>query len=381
MENNKELINYKETDIDSISLDQIPSIINNKMSIIQKLDQKIQIAVNNTELAASSQIIAQNAAEKAIEKSKSAKESASVAANKSAKLGHKKEAIEALQSSVTSIADAQTDATGAQIEQAKAIKIVADAQASQMEAIQATQEYQKALTEATRFLFMLGCSNMAANRTVIEVLESGLKDASKSKISAESKKKLVEVVNQLKVQQDMFDRQEKLQDEIEKQAEAINATYNEILEAKSKIESNETHILEQDERLSAGEEKDIAQDALISAQAAKDLEHDKQLAENEKHDAQQDERLSAGEEKDIAQDALIAAQDKRITAEEEKGVLHDTFITDIEKKNADQDVVIAELSQVLEALKVKTAKINNATIAGLVIALISLLIAVIQFFI
>ncbi len=64
-------------------------------------------------------------------------------------------------------------------------------------------EYQEKLGEVTKYLFFLGESNIVANRTVVREIEMRLKGASEAEISSLAKQELINVVKQLKDQEDM----------------------------------------------------------------------------------------------------------------------------------------------------------------------------------
>ena len=104
-------------------------------------------------------------------------------------LFQKEEAIEALQSATVQISEAKT----------------ASAEASNV-----SFEYQKKLGEMTRFLFGLGVSNIAMNRSVIRELELRLKGASVEELDALAQQELLGVIKQLKAQEDIMKKQSEL---------------------------------------------------------------------------------------------------------------------------------------------------------------------------
>lgn len=150
--------------------------------------------------------------EKALEAARKAKDSADAASKKSAGWSltgkDKKEAIEALQNSG--------------IELALGIQNIADAQKVMFDNL-------INITDATKYLFGLGVANIATTRVVIDTITSGLKDASIVKISQRAKESLLGVVQQLKAQEDLFNKIEKLSNKcklLEKEIQTIKGTEN-----------------------------------------------------------------------------------------------------------------------------------------------------------
>lgn len=150
--------------------------------------------------------------EKALEAARKAKDSADAASKKSAGWSltgkDKKEAIEALQNSG--------------IELAVGIQNIADAQKVMFDNL-------INITDATKYLFGLGVANIATTRVVIDTITSGLKDASKQKISQRAKESLLGVVQQLKAQEDLFNKIEKLSNKcklLEKEIQTLKGTEN-----------------------------------------------------------------------------------------------------------------------------------------------------------
>lgn len=145
--------------------------------------------------------------DKALKAAKKAKESADAASKRSAGWSitgkDKKEAIEALQKSG--------------IELAAGIQDIADAQKTMFDNL-------LKITDATKYLFGLGIANIASTRAVIGQITSGLQDASKRNISQRAKDSLLDVVRQLKAQEDLFLKLEKLANRckgLEKEVQAV----------------------------------------------------------------------------------------------------------------------------------------------------------------
>ena len=170
-ENTKVAIVLKNNQINEIEVGKLPSIIADTLGQIEKYDSKIEEALkkaNNAKSSADS--AAENEAGRSVFKDK------------------KKIAIEALQATLIDTCEAQ------------------DAIA---EALGESFEIQKRMSNAIRYLFGLGCMNMAANRMVVRELEMRLKCASEEELSELAIEELNKVLFQLKAQQDLLDRVEK----------------------------------------------------------------------------------------------------------------------------------------------------------------------------
>lgn len=148
--------------------------------------------------------------DKALEAAKKAKESADAASKKNAGWSitgrDKKEAIEALQQSG--------------LELAIGIQNIADAQKVMFDNL-------LNISEATKYLFGIGIANIATTRVVIDTITSGLQDASKRRINQRAKESLMGVVQQLKAQEDLFNKVDKLTNRtkfLEKELSAIKGS-------------------------------------------------------------------------------------------------------------------------------------------------------------
>ena len=241
--------------VENLSSDQVPNLINEQFT-------KLDVVKNNVERAAS--------------KARKAQQRAEEAKNISPGLFHRKEAIEELQTVTEEIADAQ----------------IASAEAQEV-----SFEYQQKLGEITKYLFSLGVSNIATNRSVVRQLQLKLRDASEKDLDELARQEIIGVVEQLKAQEDIMNKQSAMSDIVKRH----------------------------DERLNAGDEKEKEQDAEIAQQAEKDKEHDKRLDEGDAKDKEQDEEIARQAEKDKEHDKRLDAgdakdkeQDKEITRQAEK---------------------------------------------------------------
>lgn len=154
----------------------------------------------------------------------------------------------------------------------EAVEKLANAQQVSVEALKKSFEFQKKLAETSKYLFDLGCANIAVNRIAVRAIELKLSGASKETLSDLAKQEMMSVVKQLKEQEDILKKQEflnskvkehamrldgkddidKLQSEkIEKLDAAHEHHHNKITEvfdtlsAKDRIDAEQTHRLEE----------------------------------------------------------------------------------------------------------------------------------------
>jgi len=151
-------------ELPTVDTSNLPTIITNNVEKLNELSNSV--------------IKAMDAAEKV---NKSAKE----ASKKSAGFWNRKIAIEELQEATRDIAHA--------------VEINAEAQMLSF-------EFQTKLAEITRYLLGLGISNMANNRVVVRELEKRLQGASEEEISELAKQEIMQVIMQLKGQEDILSK-------------------------------------------------------------------------------------------------------------------------------------------------------------------------------
>ena len=228
----------KDNDVEVVVVDEaeIPNIVTSQFSSLQELSNKY---------------------EDALTKAKSAKEAAETAHEKSAGLFKKKEAIEALQ-------DAQLDTAEALISMTDVQKL--------------TLEYQEKITQITQYLFGLGVSNIAANRSVVRQLELKLKGASKEELSELARQELLNVVKQLKAQEDIMEKQSKLSSKVHDHDKRIKEQEKKGFDLGDRIDEAEDSIKRNDTKHS---EHEARQDQKLK-------KHDELLAKHERKDAEHD---------------------------------------------------------------------------------------------
>lgn len=157
-----------EAEFSGITESMLPDIITGQVREIQSLE----ISIKN-----------------AVAKAEEAKALAASAKERSAGLFQKKEAIELLQSATISLAEAES---------------------ATVEAQRISFECQKKIGEITKYLFALGCTNMAANRSVVRELKLILEGASVTQLDELARQEVLNVVRQLKAQEDIINKQNEL---------------------------------------------------------------------------------------------------------------------------------------------------------------------------
>ena len=269
--------------------------------------------------------------ERAYTLAQSASDSADSAYYKSAGFGHKKADIESLQ-------DAVKDLGSAQISAAEAQKI--------------SFEYQTKLAEITKYLFGLGASSIAMNRSVVRELELKLKGASAEEISDLAKQELVNVVTQLKAQEDIMLKQDKIMKEVKTNHDGISQINADITKINSETDKHETAISNNADRIEQNKKE-------LTAQHLKDEEHDKAL---EKHSKE----LAAQRLKDQELDKELAEHNKELTAQHLKDEEHDKALEEHSKeltaqhlKDEEHDKALEKHSKELAAQRLKDQELDK----------------------
>ena len=86
---------------------------------------------------------------------------------------------------------------------------LATSQGSIVDALDASFDYQQQLGQITQFLFILGVSNIAGTRSVVQQLKDELKKSSSKGLSNTAKTEILSIIKQLEAQEDMANRIEK----------------------------------------------------------------------------------------------------------------------------------------------------------------------------
>ena len=144
-----------------------------------------------------------------------------------------------------------------------AVKALAMAQISIVEAQKSLFENQQKMADSIKFLLMVGASSIASNKLVIKELETKLNTASKESLSESARQELVNLVKMLKEQETTFAKQERLSTQIKETAKIVEEQGKEIEEANI-INERQT-------------EKDKEHDIQINKQKEVDKVHDKEI--------------------------------------------------------------------------------------------------------
>lgn len=337
--------------VPGISEADLPVIISGQVTKLNELDKSIK---------------------KAMKKAENAVDSAESAKSQSAGLFKKKAAIEELQSAGVDLADA----------------VMSGAEAQKI-----SFEFQRKLAEITKYLFGLGVSNIASNRSVVRELELRLKGASKEKLTVLAKQELMLVVKQLKDQEDILVRQEKM-------AAVVKSHDERLVEHSEKSASMEKVIAKQGEvdkqhgaELARQSETDrklekllLAQDEVdkhlaerVAAQEATDQRLEKLLRVQDKVDKHLAEQVAAQHETDQRLEQLIRAQEEVDRGLAEQVAAQEVTDHRLEELISEQSVKIqlleAELKEIKETADSKASK--SMVVGALAVAVISMIVGVI----
>ena len=311
------------SEISRMDAESLPNVISQQFSKITELEEKVKNAKKSAN---------------------NAKEKANSAKKKSAKLGHKREAIEVLQEATVEIAKSEGDI---------------------IDAMNVSFEYQQQLGQITQYLFMLGVSNIAATRTVIQQLRLELQKAPKEKMSDLAKNEIIAVIRQLEAQEDMAAKQEKHSEALKKHKKLITEGIEkdkvqdvQISENAQNIYELEHEDAEQDKLIADGIEKDKTQDAQI-------FENAKDIDELKKQDAEQDKLIAEGIQKDKSQDAQISENAKDIDELEKQDKEQDKLIAEGIQKDKAQDAQISENAQDIDVIEEKNAEQDILILKGI----------------
>lgn len=302
-----EVINKENIAIMTVDENELPSIISGQLDLMADLELKMSDA---------------------LEKAKNVKDSAASAKAKSAGAFKRKEAIEALQSATVDLAEAQS---------------------SSMDAQQVFFEYQRQMTEITKYLFGLGCTNISVNRAIIQGLRDGVEGKDSEKFGELAKQHMLTLIKQLKAQEDI-------------QNKTTNLT---------------VHLQEHEQRLDVQEEK---LDKQISEQSKKDSQQDKLIEKNRQIGLAQTEEIKKRKQKDQQQDAAIERQikkdiehDEQLKIREEKDIEHDHQLVELQNR-------ILQLDERLTEVENKKIQVNLLYVS-IAVSTIAIILGVLHFFV
>ena len=236
------------TDVpEKVSEENLPEIIDGQVNNIKVLDKQIQ---------------------KALKSAGNARDAAETAANMSAGFWHRKNAIEGLQSAVEEIGNATADN--------------ADSQKRLFDFLQKMAQVEK-------IILQIGCMSIAMNRSTVRELELKLKGASKEKLSELAKKELESVVKQIRQQQDILEKQDRLESN-------VDILHKESQSQKKRLDKKDTLDTEQSGNI-AKNKKRLDEKDLIDAEQTKRLEEIGAILDNKNLvDQKQEEAISKNAE-------------------------------------------------------------------------------------
>ena len=222
----KNVADITELENINISEEELPEVISEQFKAIVEIDKRIAEA----EIACAS---AKETADKMI----------------LAKALNQKDAINATQDAVRSLAEAQSTLSDAQ---------------------RMLFENQQKMADGMRYLLMLGASSIAMNRVVITELEAKLKQATKEQLSEKAREDLIGIVKLLREQESAFSKQDRMSNQIKSHDKEIESIHN--VDA-MQDETDKKH----DALIAENASKNTEQDIEIQRQQNVDKEHDAQL--------------------------------------------------------------------------------------------------------
>lgn len=207
---------------EKVSEENLSEIIGDQVNNIKVLDKQIQNALKNAG---------------------DAKDAAKKAANMSAGFWHRKDAIEGLQSVVVKIGKATEDNAN-----------------SQKQLFDCLQK----MAQVEKIILQIGCMSIAMNRTTVRELELKLKGASKEKLSELAKKELESVIRQIRQQQDILEKQDRIENN-------VKTLHEEAQNQKNRLDKKDSLDLEQTENIQKNKKR-LDEKDIIDAEQTRRLE-------------------------------------------------------------------------------------------------------------
>jgi len=348
-----------------IELTDLPNIIASQFNTIEEMEKKVSDS---------------------LQKADKAKKSAADAKNISAGHIFNKDLLEQLQQSTINLADAQTS--------------IADVQ-------NVVLDYQKQLATITKYLFGLGASNIALNRTIVREIVSRLEGANGAAhivLSDLAKQELYNVVSQLKAQEDITQRTERLESkardelkkneeqdaQLQKQAEKdteLGVQLQKQAEKSEKLDARLQKQAEKDTELGVQLQKQAEKSEKLDARLQKQAEKDTELGVQLQKQAEKSEKLDARLQKQAEKDTELGNQ---LKAQAEQIQVHNQSIETILAIDNKQDIKLVEQANSIKQLQqeLKDLQINvdkkagiNITICVALIAVLSLLLILVKYFV
>lgn len=224
--------------------EMLPALVQEQLTLLHELDLQVKQAIS--------------AASEAEQSAKAARE---VSAARGLFTDRKRMAIEELQSAGLKLAGA----------------VQSSAQAQKV-----SFEFHTRMAEVSKYLFGLGVSNIANNRTVVRELEKRLAGASEEELSELARQEMLLVVRQLKDQEDLLRKHERMAEMLKAQDARIRHLmdrtdalerqledqYRQQADCLARLDRADTLARERDQALSAIGEQVAAQELHAGALAA-----------------------------------------------------------------------------------------------------------------
>lgn len=189
-----------------------------------------------------------------------------------------------------------------------AVEAGALSQQTQQEVLDRILAFQQATAKGMKYLFQLGATGIAANRAVSKAIRdrmSELNNGNPSEFDEYIKAELLSTLTELKRQEDILIKQEKLNDVQKAMRKEMSAMNDELERRMADSERQKMELKRQ-------ADKDQEHDKELSRQARKDQEHDKELRRQADKDKEHDRELSRQAKKDQELDSKIEANAKGV---------------------------------------------------------------------
>ncbi|MBR1493570.1 MAG: hypothetical protein IJ601_00775 [Acidaminococcaceae bacterium] len=224
----------------------------------------------------------------------------------------------------------------------KALQGLAEAQQSAAQAQKVSYQNQEKIGQITRYLFALGASNIAANRSVVNRLKQELEGASASELNEMAKQEIIAVIRQLKAQEDLLNRQNKQADAIRQHDDHLKKLVNDIKELAEK-QSNSLTKEKHNNDLNKYDKKLEGLKNLIS-DAKKDLldkVEKRQTMENAEQEKQAFINVTENQKKALAEEIRNRnEQIKKLKEQQDQAI--QGFDTKLTETTAEQKKALAE---------------------------------------
>ena len=234
----------------SICEKDLPQVINDNITKLSELGKKIQ---------------------KTKEEAEKATQAAEIAKNTLTNVFHRKEAIENIQNSEIALAEA----------------VVAQSEAQSL-----FFEQQKSMAEISKYLFGLGVANITSGRIVVRQLELKMKHASEEELSDLARQEMLNVIKQLKAQEDIQNKINTINEKLKR--------YERIIFDSLENQKNQDRIIKTNSDLITLQVQSVNEVKQIV------IDNNKKINQNFEIDKYQNERINH-----LSND--LAKQDKNIT--------------------------------------------------------------------